>query len=1401
MPGEQLPPVVARFEGDDSEFLDMLDRDVAALRAAAGEIDGLLAGLDLGAALADSLGTANLASLNTDQIAQGLSEALGGVGAALGQDVGSQLGDAVRAEGIAAGAALAEGVAEGASGAGDAIGQDLTDGLTAEASTAGTRAGEALSESLTGAVSGVGQDVASQVDSELGALPGRFAAIGTTAGHAMTTSLEGALLGLAGAAVGVAGTLTGIGAAIEARLADLLLQAGQSAGPSLLAGISASAAGSAGAVASAVGTAIEASLGDALTQAGGPGGDALLAGIAQGASQGADETASKISEALQAPLEAQMTTVGQVAGDAFNAGLGSATGAEGGSAGAGGAIVQEFEQSENEVEQKAEQLGRTAKLSFAQGWQTRNGVVPFGGQMEPDELLGMNKQPDPFVPNIAAGENAWTLASKVGAQDAAKAAWQAYGDELGALVIPPERFLALTDTGVQLWREEVAQQAQASGEGFVSAFADAITMGMAGIDWGALTDAQAAALGEAMRGTITQGVAEAEPAAAAAAASVGEAMVAPVAEAMGELPAVAAERGAEAGSVFARAFSGAKGALAESFAAEFDDPQWAATMDKARVLAEDVKASVAAVGQDIRAEFADDPQWQARMAEIRALSETIVGGVKDAYGAVSDLGGAAVGRVRDAVGAIGDLGSAMAAQGREALGAIGDLPAAMVARARTAFDALSAYAEVYGDTIGGRFAGALTDSMTAFTGSVSAIGESVRLLFAGAPEGAAAAGAETAAAFDTALAEGLSQAAPEAAAAGDELVAVFDSIYRQSSLMSDNLVTAMTNALAEIEADTSSFTARELALWDEFTTVLEEKGTQAAYAAATAMNSMQGKDALALGVGSTGRDLGAAEGVASELGNMEKAASGASTGIGLLGMGMGGMGMQALWLGSMAIPYLSGALSGLVSAFEPTKAALLDLTQLESAIGSDGGVAGSATAAFVAQSSAANGLAQQAQQAGVSLTTWTEAVMGNKAAQEEVTAAVQNLNQKQLDQQVATDESAKSTGKFSDEQRNARTSVTENADATNELTNANQKLLDSMNAEAAQIASTIASQTQLTQAEMQLNMQSQIFSATLDGLYTKMLAQQQSAAESSVAILNLGSSQETLNMRLYQTVDAYDVAQQQGTAYGAVLTALNGTTNTLLGSEAAFTTSLGGLTTAVKTNGDSLDIANTKGAANVTVVTQIATAAQAAAVAVYQSEVQTQGATKAYEDANQKLEQEKEAFITAAEKAGLNKDAVHQLADQLYQLPADITTKITVDDSQAEAAINHVLDLYTLLNAQGANAIQEEVSAIKLQAQGARASGGPVEAGGVYRVGEQGEEWFVPQQDGYIVPHDVVAGASGPSMAASPSWMGASGGLSAAPQVNVHVYIDGREITAEIRADAQQYATYNGFTGFELMRG
>lgn len=1352
MPGEQLPPVVATMEGDDTGFLDMLDRDVAALRAAAGEIDSLLAGLDLGAALADSLSTANLGSLNTDQIAQGLTESAAGIGDAIGAEIGHGLESSLGPAGTVAGDEIGQGIVEGASGTGDAVAAQLTSELQGGAERAGGQAGEILAESIVGPVSLLGADISAilsqglraglpQVDAQVSdlmrQLPATVDADATYAGLQIGGALAAGLAGMGGAAAAA------ISGALAASAIGAAEQAGQAAGTSLIAGISDGAAGGAGRAADAVGRALEARLTDKMTESGAPVGDALLAGIQAGVQSGADAAAVKISESLQPPLDEQMTLLGQVAGDAFNAGLGDATGGSGGgsgaSGGAGGAIVQEFAQAETEVEQGAQDLGQKAAGSFATGWQTRHGLIPFGGKLEPDELMSMGQQPDPFVPNPAGGANSWTRASAIGAQDAAKAAWQAYGDELAGLVIPPERFLALTDSGVQRWTEEVAAQAAASGEGFVQAFADAMTMGMAGIDFEALSGPQAAALGAAMRGTITQAAAQAESAAVTSGAALGESIVTGTQEAMGELPAVAAEEGDAAGSAFGRFFSGAASGLLLPFAR---NPELAAAREAAA--ADDGDAAGNAFGRffsgaasALLVPFARDPE-RAAATEEGAAEE-------------GDAAGSAFGRF---------------------------------------------------------FTGAASALLIPFARNPG--------MAAAAVEGGSEAGAAMAAGIDEALTAGLD-------ATEVQLAAVFESIWQQGQLMSTNLAGAMTNALAGIETETSGFTADELAQWDAFFTALEERGTAAAYQLAVTMGSLQGKDLVGSGLTSVGNPMGTtgqeAQGLASDLGGVEKAATGATAGMGLMAnmmygpLGMAAFGLMTFW------PQIS-------SMFTNSAVSASVFTQ---AVQQDSQAVGDNTAVVIQSTLAKSDLSGISQQLGLSQAQLIEYAAGEANVQQQVTAA---YNAKQTALSATSD----------NEQIHSKAQLESASSAQIESQNlAGQKAaLDQVTSAVAQaIQQDAANSAALLAAEQT----TQIYTAAVNALGQAQLLQTQqtkmtnqataefgsqvlfaessvsymnaamqaavatgresalTSAYASVGLLNLGTSQSELNAQLSASETLYTEAQAGAQAYGTALTSLNGSVNTLLGSEASFTTTLSGLTTAVKANGDSLDVNTTKGAANITAITGIATAAQAASVAVYQNDVANGNASKAYQDATDKLAQEKEAFITAADKAGLNKQAVQQLADELFKLPPSVSTTVNVDTS---AATNNLDSLYSLIDQlQGAGSTLSnslDVTAAKQAGKlgGAKASGGPVEQGVIYHVNESGAEgFFVPPANGYIIPHEQFASiGAGVGPAASSSGF-ASGGGGGQPQVTVHVYLDGREISAEMRAEVQGYANHNGFTGFE----
>lgn len=272
----------------------------------------------------------------------------------------------------------------------------------------------------------------------------------------------------------------------------------------------------------------------------------------------------------------------------------------------------------------------------------------------------------------------------------------------------------------------------------------------------------------------------------------------------------------------------------------------------------------------------------------------------------------------------------------------------------------------------------------------------------------------------------------------------------------------------------------------------------------------------------------------------------------------------------------------------------------------------------------------------------------------------------------------------------------------------------------------------------QAEMATTAFDAAMGASYASMQLQAQTASITSVGLLNLGQDQDALNQKLVAAETSYAEAQQGANAYGAAVTAMAGDEGATLNAFAGATIAIDTFTTGVKTNGDSLNVNTVAGAKNVQAATAIATAAQAAAVQTYQNQVATQGATKAWNDANMVLAGEEQQFIAAADKAGLNKQAVQSLADQLFQLPPNITTNVTVNTAQATSAINSLLTQMMVLEAEGASVDQQEVSIIK-QTVGHKAAGGPVQAGMPYLVGEHGPELVVPQQSATVVPADQTA--------------------------------------------------------------
>jgi hypothetical protein len=455
-------------------------------------------------------------------------------------------------------------------------------------------------------------------------------------------------------------------------------------------------------------------------------------------------------------------------------------------------------------------------------------------------------------------------------------------------------------------------------------------------------------------------------------------------------------------------------------------------------------------------------------------------------------------------------------------------------------------------------------------------------------------------------------------------------------------------------------------------------------------------------------------------GDMSRLGSAASGLGGALSKGASVMsGPWGLAIGA-GIGLATGLAGVLINAAKASDALTLSQQGLDQAAQQDNGHIGEAITTYVAAQAQADGLAQSAANAGVSLQTWTQAVIGNKAAQEEVTAYVKTANQVVQNQAAATANASHATGKFSQDLQDARQSAADGAAANNRLTDANQQLLSSMTAQNQQITQAVEKQAQLQAATNALTNATDIFAASLKSTYQSQVASAQQSALGTVASLNLGSSQTALSQKLYNTVTAYQMLTGASSAYNTILTDLNGTT---MGLDEAQNTLDSQLVTAKQTfsaNGASI-AGNTQAA--VTNRQALVSAAQA----ITALGVAEEQATGSVAKGNETIQQQITAFVNATGATGKARQAIISYLEQITKIPPDASTTMHVSTGSAISALNQLYNEITAVEQHGGNPIQMEVSAIKIGSGhayggniGAAAGGGA--QGGMTLVGEQGPE-------------------------------------------------------------------------------
>lgn len=471
-----------------------------------------------------------------------------------------------------------------------------------------------------------------------------------------------------------------------------------------------------------------------------------------------------------------------------------------------------------------------------------------------------------------------------------------------------------------------------------------------------------------------------------------------------------------------------------------------------------------------------------------------------------------------------------------------------------------------------------------------------------------------------------------------------------------------------------------------------------------------------------------ADGAGGLMGKVGSAAESASGGFSTMADVMGGPWGIAIGAG---IGLASGLAGSMFNASKASDALTLSQSNLTQATEQDNDTAGAATAALVAQSFATDGLSKSAAAAGVSASTWTQAVLGSTTAQQQVLSAVDKTNQATQNQAAAVDNVTHSTGKFSDEQKDAQEAAQGSAAATNKLTVQNQQLVNSLAAQTKQVATSIAQQTTYEQAMAALTNTEQLFNASLTAGYKSMVASAQASALTTVANLNLGTSNYALNTSLDQTLTTYQEASTTAGAYNSVLQALNGTT---MGVDQA-TNSLDQQMLTAKTsfaaNKESLDQNTQAGISDRQALVSAAQAITAMGVAQEQ-------ATGSVSAGNATIQQQITKFVAATGATGTAKAAIIAYLEQIAKIPASTSTTVNVNTGPAMTALN-ALQGVMASDLSMSNSVGSSASAL-LHTLPKHAAGGNVYAGTASIVGDGGQpEVFVAPTDGYIYP-SVQAG-------------------------------------------------------------
>ena len=415
------------------------------------------------------------------------------------------------------------------------------------------------------------------------------------------------------------------------------------------------------------------------------------------------------------------------------------------------------------------------------------------------------------------------------------------------------------------------------------------------------------------------------------------------------------------------------------------------------------------------------------------------------------------------------------------------------------------------------------------------------------------------------------------------------------------------------------------------------------------------------------------------------------------------------------------------------------------------------TRAFVSNELATSGIAQKAKELGLSLSLVTDAALGNEVALTQVRAALDKIAEANMDPD---------TGALGDQAKAAR-------DVGLAVTG-------------------------------------------MSGSLSEAQQQQKLAAEGAK------ENKSAQELQAEATKKAAEASQQHTQDLNAEIDAMHRASNAALelsGSQIAVQAAVDDAAAAAKENGKTLDINTEKGRANRSALNDLAKAANAQTDAMLESGSSNIEAAKAADSS-------RASFVRIAQQMGLSKKEAEKLARSLIDIPnvsreARLTANITDLESKLataktklkdpkltatqraklEAYIGQLEDAIAKAKRQLNSVPQSKTVTITTRlvteriarnvsgSSGGhvpaekRASGGPTVAGQLYKVGEEGPEYWVAPADGFVLnasqTRQIDANRFAQAGAVAASGFGQQQVAVAAP--DVRVFIGNEEITDRIQ--------------------